>query len=55
MLLSKACTVPDAKLSCLTLGKKLIKSLKNLQSLFQGCLQRAVMNTYSSAGLTSAL
>lgn len=47
MLLSKACTVPDVKLSCLTLGKKFIKSWKYLQSPFQKCLQRAVMNTYS--------
>lgn len=55
VLFGKACTVPDVKLSCLTLGKKLIKSLKYLQSPFQGCLQRAVMNTYSSAGLTWAV
>lgn len=54
-LLTNACTIPEVKLSCLTLSKKLITSSKKLQSLFQGCLQRAVMNTYSSAGLTCAV
>lgn len=55
LVFGKACTVPDVKLSCLTLGKKFTKSLKYPQSPFQGCLQRAVMNTHSYAGLTRAV